>query len=241
VRLYAAITTLVAMGALAAPAAADKVVEAQTVWRFDAMTYTIDQGEPLLFRNADALSPGPHNVTASDAGPDGSPRFASATIPNGQETPVAGATTLATGTYGFICTVHPFMQATLTVTDKGAPATGDAGPAQSPPDTAAPTIRAALRAASLRTKRFRGTVTTDEPAELAVRLTARVGKRTFTVGRASGRTAQAGRATEIVIRASPAAQRRLRRARRARLTLAVEARDASGNVGTATRRRTLER
>src|SRR3954453_3820977 len=91
-------------GVAAAPAAAEKVVEAQTTWHFDAMTYTIDQGESLVFHNRDASSPGPHNVTASDKGAHGKPLFASETIVNGKDAPVTGATQLKTGSYPFICT-----------------------------------------------------------------------------------------------------------------------------------------
>src|SRR3954465_3884334 len=115
------VAVLACEGAAASPAAAEKVVEAQTTWHFDAMTYTIDQGESLVFHNRDASSPGPHNVTASDAGPDGKPLFASKTIANGEDAPVTGATQLKTGSYAFMCTVHPFMQATLNVSDQGTP------------------------------------------------------------------------------------------------------------------------
>ena len=74
--------------ALPAVARADKVIEAQVVWRFDASEYTIDQGEKLTFKNMDSASPGPHDVTASAQGPDGKPLFRSKTIPADQEAEV---------------------------------------------------------------------------------------------------------------------------------------------------------
>jgi plastocyanin len=251
----AAGAALVAVVGGPAPASADKVIEAQTVWRFDAMSYTIDQGEPLTFSNRDELSPGDHNVTASDTGPDGKPLFASATISKGQDAPVEGARQLKTGSYDFICTIHPFMQATLMVTDKGAPLPPPGGgppPPSSPPpppppsgDTRAPAVRVALRRASLRRavrrRRFRAVVTADEPATLQLRLTARVRGRVLTVGTASGRVATANGRASVTVRVRRSALRGLRRARRLRLTLAVEARDAAGNVGTATARRTVRR
>jgi plastocyanin len=256
--------------ALPAVASADEVIEAQTVWRFDASSYTIDQGEPLLFRNADAASPGPHNVVADDKGPDGKPLFASKTIENGEEAPVDGARRLTTGSYGFICTVHPFMQATLVVTDKGTPqpapgggpppssgsgsggspppsggAPPPSGPAPSPApaaagDTRAPALRVALRGRSLRSRRLSAAVTSDEASAVRMRLTARVRGRTVTVATATTRV-QPGRPAAVRLRAGRSALRALRGVRRVALTLAVEARDAAGNVGTATARRTLRR
>src|SRR3954451_11393653 len=93
------------LGAAAPPAAAEKVIEAQTTWHFDAMTYTIDQGEALVFHNRDTTSPGPHTVAAADNGPDGKPLFVSKTINNGEDAAVVGATRLKTGSYSFLCTV----------------------------------------------------------------------------------------------------------------------------------------
>src|SRR2546430_12167650 len=122
-RLGLAACVAALVGAVA-PAAArsDKVITAETMWRFDAMEYTIDQGEPLTFKNTDATSPGPHNVTAADNGDDGQPLFRSETIKgDGSQVPVTGAQQLETGDYQFSCTVHQFMTATLHVTDKGTP------------------------------------------------------------------------------------------------------------------------
>src|SRR3954447_5568614 len=102
------VAALAGLGLPAAPAAAEKVIEAQTTWHFDAMTYTIDQGESLVFHNRETASPGPHNVTAADKGADGKPLFASKTIGNGEDAIVVGATQLKTGSYSFMCTIHTF-------------------------------------------------------------------------------------------------------------------------------------
>jgi hypothetical protein len=196
------------------------------------------------------VSPGPHNVTASDKGPDGKPLFASETIPNGQESPVTGSRALASGSYAFICTIHPFMQATLNVTDTGTPVGGGPPPSPSPgpspspapaADTTAPKLQVSLSAASLRAKRFRGTVISDEPADLRVRLSARFGRRRLSVGTASARAGSTGAAVKLNVRPSRAAARALRNVRRATLTLAVEGRDAAVNVGTAKAQRRLRR
>jgi plastocyanin len=246
-----------AVFALAAPATAraDEEIRAATVWRFEALTYTIDQGEPLSFLNVDAASPGPHNVTASDAGADGKPLFASKTVAHGEGSPVEGARQLKTGSYDFICTVHPFMQATLMVTASGTPAPPPGQPApspapqpapsQPPADAQAPRLKAAIAAGSLRTltrtRRLKVTVISDERAALKLRLTARIGSRTVSVATAAGDSAAAGDTATFVLKPSKAALKALRGRRTANLTLAVEARDGAGNVGTTLARRTLRR
>src|SRR3954449_9983794 len=113
-RLLGLVVACAALTPAAAQAAT--VIEAQTVWRYDMSAYTLAQGDALTFRNADEASPGPHNVTSNDKGPDGKPRFASETVPNGKEVPVTGAQALPPGSYSFFCTVHPFMTASLNVT-----------------------------------------------------------------------------------------------------------------------------
>ena len=232
--------------AMPASALADKTIEAQTVWKFDAGTYMLDTGEKLTFKNDDAVSPGPHNVTATDNGPDGKPLFSSNTIKNGEQSAVNGATTLKAGSYPFICTIHPFMQATLVVTDKGGPAPPPAGeppPPSSPPpsDTAAPKVRSSLRKTSLRSalkaKRIVASITSDEDATLDVSLVARIGKKTVTVGRAHG----SGRDVQLAVPLSAAGRRALRGVHSARLTLYIEARDAAGNLTTTKASRLLRR
>jgi plastocyanin len=243
----------VVVAAAPAPALADKEIRANTVWMFDAMSYTIDQGEALSFLNADAASPGPHNVTASSNGPDGKPFFASKTIAHGETAPVDGARQLVTGTYPFICSVHPFMQADLVVTDKGAPvSTGGApapnptpAPTPAPSDTRPPAVTVTLGRTTLakarKAKRFSAVVLSDEPAALRLRLSARIGKRTVSLATATAKIARASGRASVVLRLSAKALRALRKARSARITLAVEGRDGAGNVGTATARATYAR
>src|SRR4051794_40583534 len=222
-----------------APALADKTIEAQTVWHFDASTYMLDTGEKLTFKNDDAASPGPHNVTADDKGPDGKPLFGSETIKNGEQSVVKGAQGLKADQYSFICTVHPFMTATLLVTDRSAP------PAAAPPpaarDTTAPKVRSTLLKTSLRAavraRRVVASITSDEDARLDVSLVAHIGRRTLTVGRAHA----SGRAVRLAVPLSSAGRRALRHARRAALTLYVEARDAAGNLTAIRSRRVLRR
>ena len=219
--------------ALPASARADKVVTAETVWRFDASTYTIVQGEGLAFHNDDQQSPGPHNVTAMTNGSDGKPLFASQTIPKNQTTAVDRVKALAPGSYGFECTVHPFMQATLVVT--GAASAG----APAPGDHTAPKIRATLRATSVRNalkrNRLVAAVTSDEAATL--RLTAVA--HGVTVAKARATDAAVGRSIDEPLRLTAAGRRLLRRAHRLTVSLRVTAADAAGNASSAHAHRTL--
>lgn len=234
--------------AMAAPAQAQTVVEAQVVWRFDALSYTIDQGGAVLFRNRDAASPGPHNVTASDSGADGRPLFASSTVGNGQDAPVTGAERLVTGSYPFICTVHPFMQATLVVTAQGTPATDPPPPPppSAPPaqpaaaDTQPPLVTAALRG-KLRARSLRLRLEADEPATAEAVMTVRARGRTLRVGRVTTQLQGAGRPVTVTVRVSARARRALARLRSARVQTVVTARDAAGNRSTKRFRTTLRR
>ena len=246
-----AVAGAAAIATIAAPTAAraDEVVEALTVWRFDASTYTIDQGEKLTFKNSDAASPGPHNVTASGTGPDGKPRFASKSIGNGEESPVDGAQQLTTGSYDFICTVHPFMEATLRVSDKGTPLPpGSGGPGPTPPpatDTRRPGLSVSLERSSLRKalrrKRLFARITSDEEVALRMTLTGRLRGRLVVFGRATARARTPGETVRVGIRPNRAGRRALRRKRRVAFTLLVEARDAAGNVTATKARRRLGR
>lgn len=235
--------TVGALLALPATALADKVIEAQTVWRFDATSYTIDQGELLTFRNADQVSPGPHDVTSATNGPDGKPLFKSETIPAGRDTPVTGAQQLTTGSYSFFCSVHAFMEANLVVTDKGTPLPPAGGGPTPPPqaDTRAPAVSASVRARSLRARSFLVTVTADEVAKLDVRLTTRLRGKALTIGRARVVDNSPGKAVAVRIRPTASARRALRSARRAAVTATIIATDAVGNSATTTTRRVLRR
>jgi hypothetical protein len=59
-------------------------------------------------------------VVASKGGPDGRPLFSSAETLQGS-TPVNGTQYLSTGSYHFVCTIHPGMEADLQVSTNGTP------------------------------------------------------------------------------------------------------------------------
>lgn len=78
------------------------------------------QGDVATFTNPSGSS-APHNVYASGRGPDGGPLFFSETIYPDSDTPVPGTQYLGSGSYPFVCTLHPGMAGTLQVTGSGSP------------------------------------------------------------------------------------------------------------------------
>ena len=201
--------------------------------RFSPTSVTIDQGELLTFRNTDSTS---HNLTARDRGSDGRPLFASQTISNGGSSEVAGARHLTTGSYGFLCTIHPDMTGTLQVSTAGTPLSRPA------PDTEAPELSAAVRRTTLarlrRSGRLLVAVRVDEPARVTLRASARVGGRRIALGRRAGVELEEGRRL-VAVRLTRRARRSLASARRALVTVEVRAVDTAGNAATARARRTL--
>jgi plastocyanin len=129
-RRAAGVGLALAAVSVAVPAAlADSQMTAVVRDQYGASSYTIDQGQTISFANNDIDS---HNVSASGKGPDGNPLFQSDTIGTGQSTGVAGTQYLTSGSYSFICTVHPFMHATLVVTSAGTPVPRPGGSSGSP-------------------------------------------------------------------------------------------------------------
>lgn len=85
---------------------------------FSLATYTMDQGDQPTLQNAGVNQ---HNATAVANGPDGKGLFTSPTIGAGTTT-LNGTQYLTTGSYSFICTIHPStMVATLAVSGNGTP------------------------------------------------------------------------------------------------------------------------
>src|SRR5688572_24512355 len=107
---------LVLMLVLAAPAAGAIVAAPSS--QYLTPSATIDQGEALTFYNFDLAG---HDVTSVTNGPGARPLFASPTIGLFESAAVEGVQYLTTGSYAFICSVHPFMAGSLTVTSAGSP------------------------------------------------------------------------------------------------------------------------
>lgn len=68
-------------------------------------------GDELSFANADVMA---HSVLARDLGPAG-PLFSSTLATIGQSVPVNGISSLAPGSYDFVCSLHGSMTGTITV------------------------------------------------------------------------------------------------------------------------------
>ncbi len=220
---------VVCAGALALPAAAgaDTTITAKTLWQWDAPSYTLNAGEKLLFNNTDLLSPGPHNVTAEAKGVDGKPLFASQTGSNGHQSEVAGASVLKGGSYGFICTVHPFMRATLNI--KAAPV-----PPPPPPDTTRPTLSADLRSSSrkaaLRSGRLRLHLSSDEPVRVAVTISAQLRNRVKSVTQRFV-FAHKGGLLAVQVPLTGDGRTLLRTHKRLKLKVTLRGKDTAGNFG----------
>jgi plastocyanin len=102
-----------------APAAsADEQITAGPPSVYVTPSVTIDQGERITLYNTDVAA---HDVLARDLGPDEKPLFSSELAALGETVPVTGAESLTTGEYAFLCSIHPQMEGTITVTSEGTP------------------------------------------------------------------------------------------------------------------------
>ena len=195
---------------------------------------TIPQGEEVTFQNGDTLG---HDVTANDKAADGKPLFASALIGVGESAPVEGVEFLTTGAYGYICSAHPYMTGTITVSSEGTPKPrpGGGGGTSPPPsapagDTASPAVTVKV----LDTKRSR--VRKRRSLQLSVKVDEPV---TATIKAVSGRTTVAsGRAKlgkagtkKIAVKLTKAGLKLAKGRKPVRISVTVSAKDAAGNAG----------
>lgn len=223
--------------ALLAPstALADETIVATTGTRFAADEYTIDQGEPLNFRNDD-ISGASHDVASTANGSvRGQFLFASEIVGQGVTSFVEGSQYLTTGSYDFFCSIHPSMKGKLNVTSAGTPKPrpgtpptppGEAPPAadQTPPE---PSLSfGGLRAAALRKSR-RITLKVGADEAVSMKVTVRIAK--VKVVRRLELPARGTRRVRLTL--SKAARRAIFRGRRIHMT--VDVADAAGNLGTA--------
>ena len=223
--------------ALAAPAArADEQIEAGPGTRYLTTSPSIDQGERLTFTNLDTTG---HDVTARKLGADGRPLFQTPVIGTGSSSFVVGSQYLTTGRYDFYCSVHPFMQGTLTVTSAGRPA-----PRPARQDTRAPGVAIEIVSSRLgkvkRSGKLRVSFHTDERATVRLRGSVRAGGRTYALSR-TARSVRANRPATVELQLSDAARSALGRVSKALFKVYAATRDAAGNRGTGAARRTLKR
>jgi plastocyanin len=233
VRRALLIATCLGGGLAGAPATAgaDERIVAAPVNQYATPTVTIDQGEPLFFRNLDLSQ---HDVVAHQNGPGGKPLFKSPLIGAGAEAAVEGAQALTTGRYEFFCSIHPFMHGTVNVTTAGAPQPGGGG--QGPAlqvrilDSSASRVK---RAGKIRVR-----AETNEAARIELTATTERRRRPVTVAR--GRHEFEGaRAATLTLRLTRSGRRAIRRG--GTLKVSGVARDREGNQGSATTQRRLRR
>jgi plastocyanin len=223
--------------ALAAPAAgADEQIEAGPGTQYLTTAPAIDQGERLTFRNLDVTG---HDVTSRLIGLDGKPLFGTPVIGTGSSALVVGSQYLTTGSYDFYCSVHPFMRGTLTVTAAGKPV---ARPPR--PDTRAPGVAVEIVSADLaevaKSGRLRVSFHTDEAATVVASGSARAAGKTFKLAKVT-RKAHANRPVRVALGLSGKGQEAMKRASKASFRVSVRTRDAAGNRGSGSARRTLAR
>ena len=114
------LAAIVGLAFSAASAQAGDVVADATCCTFAAGPFTQAQGETSSLDNqGDATAF--HNVTSTGFGPDREPLFVSETIPGPGRTTIPGTQYLATGSYPFVCTLHPGMSGDLEVSAEGTP------------------------------------------------------------------------------------------------------------------------
>jgi len=99
-------------------ASADEQITAGPPNQYFTPSVTIDQGEKVTLYNTDVAA---HDVLARDLMADEKPLFRSELASTGQTVPVEGAEYLSTGEYAFLCSIHPAMEGTITVTSAGKP------------------------------------------------------------------------------------------------------------------------
>jgi plastocyanin len=200
---------------------------------------TIAQGEKVTFTNGDTVT---HDVTAATKGADGNPLFESEKIGAGQSAAVAGAEYLTTGSYGYICSIHPGMKGTITVSSAGTPAprpgsgSGSPQPQPSPSPSSADTVAPATSVKILDTNRsavrkrrsLQLELKTNEAATLAI--TARSGGTTVATG--STRLNKAG-TRKVTVKLTKAGLKLVKSSHNVRIAVAVKASDAVGNSSTA--------
>jgi plastocyanin len=219
------IVLAVTVAALAfAPAALgdERVIAAPLSSGYVNPEVSIDPGEKLTFLNPDLA---PHDVTSAEPG-----LFASETVGAGSETPVVGADSLPSGSYDFICSIHPYMTGRLTVG-------GGGGGGHDGHDMKAPKVSVKVATRKISDALDAGAIVLKVKVSEAakVRVTAESGKTKVAKGKAKlgdGRS-------RIAAKLTGAGKRALRGAGKLKLDLTVHAQDAAGNAGEHSAKATL--
>lgn len=172
------------------------------------------RGEVALFVNPPAAG-AIHNVFSVSRGPDGRDLFYSETILPGNQATIAGTQYLGTGDYPFVCTIHPGMDGTLTITDSGQAA-------------GRPQIRATVPMQSVRVVSRRGVVkvsVASPTGATGVSLIVRIGKTRAGVTR--GIALQPGRSRVLSVRLTAQGRKALKGKKRVALEATADVRFGS--------------
>jgi plastocyanin len=232
-----AVAALVVLAVGAGVAWADATIYAGPPNQFFQGDVTVAQGEAITFQNMDTAR---HDVTASAKGADGKPLFQSAQVGTGESAPVEGVQYLTTGSYQYICSIHPFMKGTITVSSEGTPkprpgggGSGGAGQAQQPvSDTTGPSLAIKVldtKRSKVRKRRsLQVSVTTDEPATVTV--TATSGKTVLAKG--SSKLNKAG-AKKLSIKLTKAGLTAAKGKKAVPVSVEVKGKDGAGNASSA--------
>ncbi len=236
----AALVLLLGLAAPAAANAAGAIVAAPST-QYLTPSVTIDQGEPLTFYNFDLAG---HDVAAATNGPDGRPLFATPTIGLFGSVSVEGAQYLTTGSYPFLCTIHPFMTGALTVTSAGTPVPRPTPATPPQTDATRPKVTLKVRSAKVggvrRGRKLLVEVAVDEAAKVSLRATARFSGRNVTIATGALDFAGAGK-RRPGLALTAAGRKALRKTSAVSVTLSARGVDRAGNVATAKVRRRLGR
>jgi len=236
IQICAAVLAVLALAAAAAYA--DGTIYAAPPNQFFGGDITVGQGEAVTFTNGDTMN---HDVTAVKKGDDGKPLFASEQIGPAQSSPVAGVEYLTTGAYEYICSIHPFMKGTITVSSAGTPKPrpgsgggGQPGPASgAAADTVAPSFTVKVldtKKSSVRKRRsLQLSVNTNEAATLAI--TAKSGSTTLATG--TSKLNKAG-ARKVTVKLTKAGLKAAKSSKQLKVAVSAKATDAAGNSSTAT-------
>jgi plastocyanin len=226
------IAAVLALAITAGVALADATIYAGPPNQFFQGDVTIAQGEAITFQNMDTV---PHDVTAQGKGADGKPLFQSAQVTTGQSAPVEGVQYLTTGSYPYICSIHPFMKGTITVSGDGAPKPRPGGGGSAPPkaggaaDTTAPTVSVRVldtKRSKVRKRRsLQVVLTTNEP--IAVSITARNGSAVLAKG--SAKLKKAG-TRKLSLKLTKAGLKAAKGKKPVTVVVAADAKDSAGNA-----------
>ena len=203
----AALACLLSLGAAGSAQAADPIIAppGAEFGNFSAATYNMAPGERPTLQNND---PGVDHDVLSRGRIGGGPLFLSPTITGPGSVLVNGTQYLNTGTYEFICNVHPLsMSATLNVSGAGSP--------QPRPKIVVKVLSGKIkRVANSRKARVRvRAVTTSTNVALALKL------RNLRLGGKANINLQAGQKRVLTLKLSKRAKKKLSAKNRARVKL----------------------